>query len=126
MSKLSIHEWIKRCNKYQEEIKRLQKQCLDFQERYMETLAINKLLEECVEFYAKHENHDFDNNDYHDDMELVEYYEVYDKASNAFLTIDPEDKRRVGDDIEVYEDYMIGKRARKCLEKLKQMRGSNE
>ena len=130
MGKLDIHEWIKRCNELQAENEKLREEKknsawgnldeqLDWAKDNIDILEQeNAKLRACVEFYAKHENHDFDNNDYYDDRELVEYYEVYDKDSNAFLTIDPEDKRRVGDNIEGYEDYMIGKRARKCLAEL--------
>ena len=86
--------------------------------RYKKLKQQNKKLREALEFYAKHENHDFDNNDYTEDMKLVEYYELYDKDGNAFLSVNPDDERRVGDDIEFYEDYMVGNIARKVLKEI--------
>ena len=91
---------------YRKEVERLQHQL--------------KEAEKVIDFYADAKNSDFDNQDYWEDTELITYYEGYDKNGNAFLTLDVNDKKRHGEEIELYEDYMVGKIARAYKSKYKE------
>jgi len=72
-----------------------------------------KEAERVIEFYADVKNSDFDNQDYWEDAEIVQYFEAYDDDGNAYLTT----KETEGS--EMWEDYMVGRLAREYKTKYK-------
>ena len=75
MNSWSHHQLITHIEKLKAENKKLRKDILMFQARYMELLPINKKLRECVEVMLEYSNCSWDKHPVRTEKESVEYVE---------------------------------------------------